>query len=61
MLARVYSSAVIGIEAYIVEVEVDISQGLPSFSTVGLPAKARRGSRRPSKTPVTIFLPTESL
>ena len=29
MLARVYSSAVIGIDAYIVEVEVDISQGLP--------------------------------
>jgi len=38
MLARVYSSAVIGIEAYVVEVEVDISQGLPSFSTVGTSA-----------------------
>ncbi|MBC8179468.1 MAG: ATP-binding protein, partial [Deltaproteobacteria bacterium] len=32
MLAKVLSSAVIGIDAYVVEVEVDISQGLPSFS-----------------------------
>ncbi|MBW2169988.1 MAG: ATP-binding protein, partial [Deltaproteobacteria bacterium] len=34
MLAKVLSSAVIGIDAYVVEVEVDISQGLPSFTTV---------------------------
>lgn len=45
MLAKVLSSAVIGIEAYIVEVEVDISQGLPSFSTVGLPEGAVRESK----------------
>ena len=40
MLAKVLSSAVMGIDAYVVEVEVDISQGLPSFSTVGLPEGA---------------------
>ena len=45
MLAKVLSSAVIGIEGYIVEVEVDISQGLPSFSTVGLPEGAVRESK----------------
>jgi magnesium chelatase family protein len=45
MLARVLSSAVIGIDAYIVEVEVDISQGLPSFATVGLPEGAVRESK----------------
>jgi magnesium chelatase family protein len=45
MLAKILSSAVIGIEAYIVEVEVDISQGLPSFSTVGLPEGAVRESK----------------
>ncbi|MBK5100172.1 MAG: YifB family Mg chelatase-like AAA ATPase [Desulfobacteraceae bacterium] len=45
MLARVLSSAVIGIDAYIVEVEVDISQGLPSFTTVGLPEGAVRESK----------------
>ncbi len=41
MLAKVFSAAVIGIEATPVEVEVDIaSQGLPSFTIVGLPDKA---------------------
>ena len=40
MLAKVLSSAVIGIDAYLVEVEVDIIQGLPSFATVGLPEAA---------------------
>jgi magnesium chelatase family protein len=37
VLAKVLSSAVFGIDAYIVEVEVDIATGLPAFSTVGLP------------------------
>lgn len=36
MLARVNSSAVVGLDAIPVEVEVDIaSQGLPSFTNVG--------------------------
>src|SRR3990172_224305 len=41
MLAKVNSSAIIGLTAVPVEVEVDISsQGLPSFTIVGLPDKA---------------------
>ncbi len=41
MLARVNSSAVVGLDAVPVEVEVDIAtQGLPSFTIVGLPDKA---------------------
>jgi magnesium chelatase family protein len=40
MLARVLSSAVLGIDAYLVTVEADISAGLPAFSTVGLPQGA---------------------
>ncbi len=40
MLSRVFSSTVFGIDAYIVEVEVDVSHGLPSFTIVGLPDKA---------------------
>ena len=52
MLARVLSSAVIGIDAYIVEVEVDISQGLPSFSTVGLPEGAVRESKERVKASI---------
>lgn len=45
MLARVLSSAVMGIDAYIVKVEIDISDGLPSFSTVGLPDSAVKESK----------------
>ena len=36
MLARVRSAAVLGIDAYLVDVETDLTNGLPSFSTVGL-------------------------
>ena len=35
MLAKVYSSAVLGIDAYRVEVEVDITAGLPFYITMG--------------------------
>ncbi len=46
MLSKILSSAVIGIDAYIVEVEVDItSRGLPHFSTVGLPDAAVKESK----------------
>jgi magnesium chelatase family protein len=40
MLAKVSSCAVIGLDGEIVEVEVDISQGLPAFAIVGLPDAA---------------------
>ncbi len=41
MLSKVFSAAIIGLDAVPVEVEVDIaSQGLPSFTIVGLPDKA---------------------
>jgi magnesium chelatase family protein len=45
MLARVCSAAVLGIDAYPVDVEVDITNGLPSFATVGLPHGAVREGR----------------
>jgi len=45
MLARVTSCAVIGLEGAIVEVEVDISAGLPAFNIVGLPDAAVNESR----------------
>lgn len=45
MLANVTSGALIGIDAYPVEVEVDIAQGLPQFSTVGLPEGAVKESK----------------
>ncbi|MGA9532348.1 MAG: YifB family Mg chelatase-like AAA ATPase [Anaerolineales bacterium] len=45
MLAKVHSCAVIGLEGAIVEVEVDTSRGLPSFTIVGLPDTAVQESR----------------
>jgi magnesium chelatase family protein len=40
MLAKVSSCAVVGLDGEVVEVEVDISQGLPAFAIVGLPDTA---------------------
>lgn len=44
-LAKVFSAAVVGLDASPVEVEVDISNGLPSFTIVGLPDKAIEESK----------------
>lgn len=45
MLANVYSTSIHGIEGIIVEVEVDISKGLPVYSLVGLPDIAVKESK----------------
>ncbi|MGH7891215.1 MAG: magnesium chelatase domain-containing protein, partial [Thermodesulfobacteriota bacterium] len=45
MIAKVLSSAVLGVDAYLVEVEVDLAFGLPQFNTVGLPEGAVRESK----------------
>lgn len=45
MLAKVLSSALHGIDAIAVAVEVDIAQGLPQFATVGLPDGAVKESK----------------
>ena len=45
MLAKVMSCATLGFEGVIVEVEVDISPGLPSFTVVGLPDAAVQEAR----------------
>ena len=45
MLARVFTFAIDGIESRQVTVEVDLRQGLPAFSIVGLGDKAVRESR----------------
>ncbi len=45
MFSRLLSATLWGIEAYPVEVEVDVSRGLPSFHIVGLPDEAVTESR----------------
>lgn len=45
MLAKVWSAAVRGIDGYPVSVELDLANGLPNYTTVGLPDSAVRESR----------------
>jgi magnesium chelatase family protein len=45
VLASLRSAAVLGIEAYSVAIEVDVSFGLPVFNVVGLPDATMRESR----------------
>lgn len=46
MLSKIFSAATTGVDAYIVEVEVDLSSGLPSMSTVvGLPNASVKESK----------------
>lgn len=45
MLAKVTSCAIVGLEGVLIEVEVDISRGLPSMTIVGLPDAAVQESR----------------
>jgi magnesium chelatase family protein len=52
LLAKVLSSAVLGIDAYPVEVEVDITSGLPTFATVGLPEAAVKESKERVKSAI---------
>jgi magnesium chelatase family protein len=43
--ATVFSGSILGVRGLTIEVEVDISRGIPSFSIVGLPNTAVRESR----------------
>lgn len=52
MLSRILTSALLGVEAYTVEVEVDIAPGLPSFTTVGLPDNAVKESKERVKAAI---------
>lgn len=45
MFSTITTGALLGVEAYLVSVEVDIAQGLPSFSMVGLLSGEVRESR----------------
>jgi hypothetical protein len=45
MLAKIYSAVLYGVDARQIEVEIDLSQGLPLLSIVGLPDLAVKESR----------------
>jgi magnesium chelatase family protein len=52
VIAKVFSCSVIGVDAYMIDVEVDIMHGLPSFTTVGLPETAVKESRERVKSAI---------
>jgi magnesium chelatase family protein len=52
MLARVWSAAIVGIDAVKVGVEVDLSGGLPAMVVVGLPDTAVQESRERTKAAI---------
>jgi len=45
MLSKIYSSVVVGIEAKLIEIEVDVGRGLPAINIVGLPDTAVKESK----------------
>lgn len=52
MLAKVYSTSVFGIDAYPVEIEVDVASGLPTVIVVGLPDAAVKESKERVKSAI---------
>ncbi|MCK8816548.1 YifB family Mg chelatase-like AAA ATPase [Natroniella sulfidigena] len=52
MLAKANSNAVLGIDGYVVQVEVDLAKGLPAFNIVGLPDTAVRESKERVKAAI---------
>jgi len=52
VLARIFSAALIGVEAALIRVEVDVAAGMPAFTTVGLPDSAVRESRERVRTAI---------
>src|SRR6059036_359751 len=52
VIACVLSAALVGVEAALIRVEVDVAPGLPQFATVGLPDSAVRESRERVRTAI---------
>ena len=52
MLSIVKSMALHGLDGYLVEVQIDVSQGLPSWEVVGLPDTSVKESKERVKTAI---------
>ena len=53
LISKLCSAALLGVEAFLVEVEVDVASGLPSFNIVGLPDTAIQESRERVRSALT--------
>ncbi|PIS07520.1 magnesium chelatase [Candidatus Berkelbacteria bacterium CG10_big_fil_rev_8_21_14_0_10_43_13] len=63
-VAKIFSAATVGLDSYLVEVEVDIGAGLPSFTIVGLPDKAIEESKERVRAAIKnsgVFFPQHRL
>ena len=62
MLAKALTSAVVGLDGALVEVEVDVGYGLPSFTIVGLPDAAVQEARERVRAAVknSVRLPAQA-
>ncbi len=52
MLSKILSSGLLGIDGYLIDVEVDLSNGLPAFDLVGLPDSAVKEARERVRTAI---------
>jgi len=52
LLARIFSCTTIGLKPYLIEVEVDVSGGLPEFTIVGLPDTTVKESKERVRTAI---------
>ena len=50
MFSKIYSATCLGINAYLVEIEVDVANGLPQVAIVGLPDQAVKESKERVKS-----------
>jgi len=58
MFASVFLGALFGVDAFLVNVEVDCSPGLHSFSIVGLPDKAVEEAKERVVSAIKIAVPS---
>ncbi|MFC1703673.1 YifB family Mg chelatase-like AAA ATPase [Candidatus Omnitrophota bacterium] len=52
MLSKAYSFGLVGLNGYLVDIETDISRGLPSVAVVGLPDNAVKESRERTRAAI---------
>lgn len=52
MVSKIYTVGLMGIEGFIVDVEADVSNGLPSFDVIGLPDAAIKEAKERAKSAI---------
>lgn len=64
MLAKILSAGLIGVDGYVMDVEVDITNGLPGFELVGLPDATVKESRERVRSAIKnsgFYFPTKRI